>query len=153
MALATWGDLIAIGAIPGDATLSHPKWVRAERLLEMASAQCVVYLQQTDASITEATITADWSAEKLVTLAVIVAEVAAQRLTASAADTAQQLADGYGAWSSAMLAPRHQRALDALNAGSSGMWTATLTRGDENPIAWAPGTGGVDLSDETKFAW
>lgn len=113
MALAQFQDLIDIGAVPVGGTLSDPKYQRAEGLLAKAEALCVLYLQRIDSALTDEVIEA-WPARKLVALALVIAEVAAQRLTAPATDTAAQLADGYTTWTTALLQPRHRRALGEL---------------------------------------
>lgn len=87
MALAALDDLEAIGALDVDTEPTSAKGVRATRLLAMASATVCTFARTTEAAI------ADWSDESKTTLASIVAEVAARRLTSPAAPSSNQLGD------------------------------------------------------------
>lgn len=107
--LATWADLQAIGAVPANEQEYGPKWDRAKRLLELASAQVVAYLRyDVEDDVTDAL-----SAAQLTALSAVVAEIAAQRLNSSAAPSSPVYDDGAG-WASAMMNRRHKRAIDEI---------------------------------------
>ena len=132
MALATLGDLAAIGALPASPE-NHPDASRAMRLIEMASAQVATYLATTEATI------ATWAEEHQTVVATVVAEAAGRRLTSPAAFTADQLQDGTGLYSSALLSSSHRRTLDELPKPSSrGTGSLTLTTADyTSVVSWA----------------
>lgn len=87
--LATLDDLAAIGAVKVGTVETNDLGARATRLLELASASVASYARTTEAAITHAT--TGWSDESQTTLAAIVAEIAARRLTSPAAPTSDQL--------------------------------------------------------------
>jgi hypothetical protein len=109
--LASLDDLVAIGALPVDYDTADPRASRAQRLLELASAQAVAYLRCDDETAVAAL--AGWTAAKATALAAIIAEAAGARLTVGAAPNVDPYASVEGVVS-ALLNRRHYRAIDKL---------------------------------------
>jgi len=89
--LAGLADLAAIGAVPVDLAPTDERVGRAVRLIELASAQVVAYLAADD----EDAVTSAYSAAQLTALAAVVAEMAARRLSASAAPSTEYFAQPF----------------------------------------------------------
>jgi len=116
MALAVWDDLVDIGAIPEGGDPSSPKWARAEGLLSKASAQVLVHLSRVIGTTVTETTVAGWPEADRQVIATVVAEMASRRLTSSAAATAQQVADGFGAgWLNSYMTQRDRDTLNSLS--------------------------------------
>ena len=79
--LATLEDLAAVGGVPVDVDADAPEGVRATRLIELTTAQVLMFLDgfSVDADAVEA-----WADERKAALAAIVAEIAAKRMNVSA---------------------------------------------------------------------
>ena len=80
--LATLDDLAAVGGVPADAAADSPEGVRGARLIELASASVLMFLD--GFSIDEDAVEA-WADLRKEALAGIVAEIAAKRMNVSAA--------------------------------------------------------------------
>ena len=143
MALATLDDLEAIGAIDVDTEEESDKGVRATRLLAMATATVCTFARTTEAVITDADPEIGWSTESKTTLAGIVAEVAARRLTSPASPSSNQLGDiGPAPYMSLRLTANDKANLmeipEVADARSSAKPTSiTVTRGND----WFETTG------------
>lgn len=121
--LATLDDLVAIGALQDGTNDADPKAIRANRLLELASAQAVVYLRcETEEDIEELD---GWTSAKSTALAAIVAEAAGARLNVSAAPSSDPYASVEGL-ASALLNRRHYAAIDRL-FGRAGRGSQSIT--------------------------
>lgn len=119
--LATIEDLAALGAVPINVKNSTPEYKRAVRLLEMASAQVVTYLQFDD----EAALTEAFTDDQLTVVAAVVAEAAGSRLNVSAASSTDPWPDPAGGMVSSLLNRRHFRTLDKL-LGRAGRGSRTV---------------------------
>lgn len=150
MAVATWQDLIDIGAIPSDGAPHDPKWSRATGLLDKASAQALSFLGIEEADV------AAWPEADQVALATIVAELAARRLTTSAAQSATQLANGVGTgWQTAVLSKHDRRNLSRIpSAARGGSGTITVETGDySSPVNWQGWPITDQFSSQTSMTW
>lgn len=156
MALATWDDLVDIGAIPGGGSRSDPQWARADGLLEKSTAQVLAHLTRVVGDTVDEDTVAGWSSTDRTIVATVVAELAGRRLTSSAAATAQQLADGYGGgYANSYLTKRDRDALAQLEvvAGGGTRSVALSTGAYSSPASW-PGTWvGTVPVDEERFTW
>jgi hypothetical protein len=143
MALATFGDLVAIGAIP-DQTSAYDKYgVRATRLLELASGQALAYL-----GTTEVELLAVITAEQVTSLAAIVAECAGSRINRSAAPSS----DGWtgSGYESALLNSWHKRQIDEL-IGRPGKGSVSFSV-ERDPVTSAVSTTGPrDVLDDSDW--
>lgn len=109
--LASLDDLVATGALPANHTDADPRVSRGTRLLEMASAQVLVYLRlETEEELAELD---GWTDAKSTVLATIVAEAAGSRLNVSAAPSSDPYSSLEGL-TSALLNRRHYAAIDRL---------------------------------------
>jgi hypothetical protein len=124
--LATFDDLVAIGAIP-DNTTSYTKYgVRATRLLELASGQVCAYVGMTEAALTVAL-----SPDQMTALAAVTAECAGSRLNVSAAPST----DPYGTVdgiASVMLNRWHKSQIDMIVGNTL---TAGAARGSRSVVS------------------
>lgn len=131
--LATVDDLAALGAVPVDLEPNEERYVRAARLLDLASAQVVGYLGAVD----EAAVAAAYTETQLTALAAVVAEMAARRISASAAPSSDYIVQMAGQ-PSIRMNRGDRRAVDRAlgRGGSSSIDTA---RDDESSfLTYAP---------------
>lgn len=129
--LATLDDLSAIGAIPETVLGDTPLARRATRLLEIAQAQVLLYIGET-----EDTILALDDDNTRLSLIAIIAEVASSRLQYNAAPST----DGYvlpEGLVSSLLQRRHYRALNRMFA-SGASTSITIERDDNSSFLGAP---------------
>ena len=124
--LATLDDLRAIGALAEGVAWDHPDALRAVRLLELAEAQCLSHLRRTAVEVSA------WPDADRLTLTMIVAELAARRITVSAAKATNQYSDGSPhPYVNGMLSRGDRRALDRIPAaGRLGVRSFEVTRPD-----------------------
>lgn len=110
--LASFDDLIGIGAIPDGTAPLSATGKRAERLLAMASGLVCAYLGTTEAALV-------LTYEQTNGLAAIVAEIAGSRLNVSAAPSSDPYAYGGGP-AALMLTKWHRLSIDNLNIAGIG---------------------------------
>lgn len=128
MALAVLDDLAALGAINYSQDVTSVIGRRGLWLIARASEQVVEYLGTTETAIAADTDT--WTAQKLGILRAVITEAAASRLQMSTASPDNGVYPE--TYVTALLQPRHYRALDKLlgRAGTSS-WSFAADR-DEN---------------------
>lgn len=107
--LAQLEDLVAIGALRADEASTTERYGRAARLLELASAQVVAYIDPE--AVDEAAVIAGLTSPQKSALAAIVAELAGRRLNASAAPSNEYGVPEAG-WSSIRMTRADCRAVD-----------------------------------------
>lgn len=143
MALATFSDLVAVGAIPGETSAYAKYGVRATRLLELASGQACAYL-----GTTEATLLTTVTAEQLTSLAAIVAECAGSRINRSLAPSSDSYT-GTG-YESALLNNWHKRQIDEL-IGRPGKGSRSMAIVRDDSTSAVSSTGPRSLLDDTDW--
>lgn len=134
MALAVINDLAALGVVNYDEPAAGILGRKAQWLLDRTSEQVLAYIGTTDALIA-ANVDGLWTTVRLGVLRAVVTEAAASRLQA-----APQSFDGAlmpEALMSALLQPRHYRALDKL-IGSANSAMSLIVARDEASSFFSP---------------
>lgn len=107
--LATLDDLAAIGAVAVDIEPTDDLAVRAQRLIELASASVLGYIGTDEATVD------GWADVSKDSLSTIVAEIAARRIYSPAAPSSNQLDGGAPGFLTSRLTAGDKAALDAIS--------------------------------------